>query len=134
MVHLQKMTDETVLAEYLGFQEGSTTNKSGQPALLGLGVMADPEQIMARYPMRISQVAEKLGLGYWYKIDQVIKQIAAETGFNLKNSNNNYHIDVGIKQSEHRYSMEAVDLFSTVMKKENYKVVDSDGKVIEVNY
>jgi hypothetical protein len=85
------------------------------------------------YPMRISQLADKLGLSYWYPVDKAIKQIYSETGFNLKESNNMYHIDIGIKQYEHRYSTEAFELVRKVLNNEEYTVfIDDNGTEISV--
>lgn len=104
MVNIHNFTDERALARSIGFKpvEDNTQDKDEKISLLGVGTIADAEQLMTIYPMRISQVAEKLGLSYWYYVDQLIKRISNETGFNLKDTNNRYHINIGIKQAEHR--------------------------------
>ncbi|MEI0738869.1 SIR2 family protein [Paenibacillus sp. JTLBN-2024] len=130
MVNIQNFTDEKALARSIGFKPAMENNhtKDEKISLLGVGTIADAEQLMTLYPMRISQVAERLGLSYWYYVDQIIKHIFVETGFNLKETNNRYHINIGIKQPEHRYSTEAVQLFEKVSKKEDYSIVNENGE------
>jgi hypothetical protein len=129
MVSIQNITNEESLARLIGINGSEEKNQvSNQKIqLLGVGTIADAEQLMTIYPMRISQIAQKLGLSYWYYVDKIIKKIYSETGFNLKESNNRYHIDIGIKQSEHRYSMEALDLFKQILENGEYTVVNEQG-------
>lgn len=131
MVSIQNITDENILARLIGFRTIQETAATEKVTLLGIGTIPDPELLMTRYPMRISQVAERMGLSSWNYVDQIIKRIARETGFNLKETNNKYHIDIGIKQSEHRYSPEAVHLFEKVLNNEEYCVEINDrGDVV----
>jgi hypothetical protein len=134
MVNVHNITDVNVLAQLLGFKtvNRATIDIEGHEkvTLLGIGNLADAEQLMTIYSMRISQVAQRLGLGYWYYVDQIIKQIQHQTGFNLKDSNNIYHINIGINQSEHRYSMEAVHLLEKLMNGEDYTVTNENGEVL----
>jgi hypothetical protein len=127
MVNIKNITDVDALAKLIGIEHTDNIEASGEKIrLLGIGNITDPEKLMTMYPMRISQVAEKLGLSYWYGADKAIKQIQSSTGFNLKESNNIYHINLGINQAEHRYSMEAVELLKKVMNNENCSVVVDD--------
>lgn len=132
MVNIHNFTDERALTRSIGFKpvEDNVQEKDEKISLLGVGTIADAEQLMTIYSMRISQVAEKLGLSYWYYVDQIIKRIFIETGFNLKDTNNRYHINIGIKQPEHRYSTEALQLFENILKKEEYFVVNENGEDI----
>lgn len=131
MISIENLTDEGVLARRLGFKpnEESSHDPNERVTLLGVGTIADAEQVMTRFPMRISDVAPRLGLTNWNYVDQLIKQITHQTGFNMKETNNDYHIDIGIKQPSHRYSMDAVKLFEMAMNKEDYSVV-VDGQEI----
>lgn len=135
MINIRNLTDEDALAKLIGLKDAENLETSGENIkLLGIGNITDPEKLMATYPMRISKVAEKLGLNYWYGADKAIKAIEAATGFNLKESNNIYHINIGIKQAEHRYSLEAVDLLAKVLNHEEYSViVDDSGSEVTVN-
>jgi hypothetical protein len=62
----------------------------------------------------------------WYGAGAARKKRHQTTGFNLKDSNNIYHIDLGINQSEHRYSMEAVELLWKVINNDVYTVITDD--------
>ncbi|GMB10135.1 SIR2 family protein [Thermolongibacillus altinsuensis] len=128
MVRLQTIKDEEELARLIGLTSiCSAKSLTNEPLkVIGIGTIADPEQIIARYPMRISQLAEKLGLSSWYHVDVMIKKIYRETGFNIKGSNNRYHIDIGITQPEHRYSAEALMLFRKILNEEPYSVYDEN--------
>lgn len=134
MVNIQNITDEEELARLIGLQGSveDTIVPGDKIKLMGIGTITDPEKLIAMFPMRISQVAEKLGLSYWYPVDKAIKQIHSDTNFNLKEFNNIYHIDIGINQSEHRYSTEAVALLEKVINNEDYTVI-VDDKGTEIN-
>ena len=128
MVRVSNISDEKSLAKLIGFTEADDKQVPTEKIkLLGVGTIADAEQVLTLYPMRLSQLADKLGFPYWYPVDKAIKQIQSETGFNLKETNNKYHIDIGIKQSEHRYSMAALELLRMVLNNEEYTVVDEKG-------
>ncbi|MDZ4427789.1 hypothetical protein ORL82_26370, partial [Bacillus cereus] len=77
MVNIQNITDEEGLAKLIGLQNNGEDNVSSgdKIKLMGIGTITDPEKLMAMFPMRISQVAEKLGLSYWYPVDKAIKQV-----------------------------------------------------------
>lgn len=135
MVNIQHITSEEDLARLIGLQVDNKDDagREDKIKLMGIGTITDPEKIMAMFPMRISQLADKLGLSYWYLVDKAIKQIQLDTGFNLKESNNIYHINIGINQAEHRYSLEAINLIKDVLNQESYTViVDDKGTEIQV--
>jgi len=130
MVKVSNITDEEALAELIGLYSNKDKNSDSSDGvkLMGFGKIADPEKLMAMYPMRISKLAEKLGFSTWHSVDKILKQIQVETGFNLKESNNIYHIDFGINQAEHRYSVDAMELLKKVIdKKEYFVVIDDEG-------
>lgn len=131
MVNIQNITDEESLARLIGLQNHGEPATKEKLRLLGIGTIGDPEKLLAMYPMRISQLAEKLGLPNWYYVDKAIKQVEKTTNFNIKNSNNQYHIDIGITQSEHRYSIDALELIRKVINSEDYTLIlDDAGKEI----
>src|SRR5258708_1975941 len=91
MVNIQNLKDESLLPRLLVIK---TIKEKGEGTkerftLFGIGTIADAEQLMTRFPMRISQVAERVGLSNWNYVDQLlIKQVVRETGFKMKDSNN----------------------------------------------
>jgi hypothetical protein len=134
MISIENLTDEGILARILGFKPVAENRQTPEErvTLLGVGTIADAEQLMTMFPMRISDVAPKLGLTNWNYVDQLIKKITRETEFNLKETNNKYHINIGIRQPVHRYSVDAVRLLEIVMNKEDY-FVEKDGQEIHAN-
>lgn len=130
MVNVQNITDENSLARLIGLnQEDNSISSRERINLMGFATIADHEQLISMFPMRLSDIAEKLGLPYWYYVDKAIKQIQIDTGFNLKDSNNIYHVDIGIKQPLHRYSVEALELLKKVINNEAYNVIVDDAGV-----
>ncbi|MCC2930730.1 MULTISPECIES: SIR2 family protein [unclassified Bacillus (in: firmicutes)] len=127
IVNVQNITDENSLARLIGLSNEDSTSSEERINLMGVATIADHEQLIAMFPMRISDVADKLGLSYWYYVDKAIKQIHNETGFNLKESNNIYHVDIGIKQPLHRYSKEALELLRKVLNNEDYSIIIDDA-------
>ncbi|MCL26693.1 hypothetical protein DOM75_13765, partial [Listeria monocytogenes] len=88
---------------------------------IGLATITDPEQFLSRFPLNLSEVAEKLGYGYWYGANMLIKKIEEDRGVDLKATNNIYHVDMGgPKQSHHRYSGAMVELLQLVKEEKEY--------------
>lgn len=50
-----------------------------------------------------------------------------KTDFDIKGNNNIYHIDIGINQAEHRYSMEMIKLMQDIMSGSSYTVIVDDS-------
>ena len=71
-----------------------------------------------------------MGFTYWYYANRLIEQIAEETGVNIKETNNRYHIDVGVNTPKHRYSADAKTLLEKVMKNDSYFVYDEFDKKV----
>lgn len=110
-------------------------NEENLKNVLGFGEIKDPEIINRRYPYRITKIANKLGYdGIWNYVQQLIDKIEEKTGFDIKASYNNYHIDVSTKEehTRHRYSEEAVRLLRKVKNKDPYTVITDQGEKIEV--
>ena len=103
---------------------------------MGIATIADHEQLIAMYPMRISDIASKLGLSNWNYVNNAIKQLHYKTGFNLKDSNNIYHVDIGVNENQplHRYSIEALELLRKVLNNEEFTViVNGSGEQVTVS-
>lgn len=127
---LKKLSDENELIKLLGLDKTNEDVKNDTDTslpMIGFGHITDPEYLLTRYPLRISDVSENLGYTHWYYADKLIKQIEMETGINIKNTNNKYHIDVGVKSSQHRYSVDAISLLERVLKGKSYYVYDENN-------
>ena len=103
--------------------------------LFGVTSLADPSQVNLNYRYTLTQVAEELGYTYWSKAHDLIQMLRDTTGFDMKASDNKYHITMRVGKAEksvtNKYSEAAVDLLRAVLKGEPY-VLDSqpinDGK------
>lgn len=94
------------------------------PTLLGITVVDNPNQ---SHPLTISQLAHRLGLPNWQRLNKLIHKIKEEKGVDLRSSDNRYHcrIKIGTKESSmaRKWSHEAVNLFKKVIAGEEYEVV-----------
>lgn len=70
-------------------------------------VTDDPSAALENYKYTITEIANIFGHGHWHVIDDMFKKIKAETGFNIKEDGNKYHIEVG---NIRRYSEHTIDL------------------------
>jgi hypothetical protein len=92
--------------------------------LLGITSTADPSQVNLNYRYSLTDVAEQLGFSYWSKAHELIVKLKTESGFDMKASDNHYHIHVKVgKKSRNRlYSSAAVDLLRKVLRGEKYRI------------
>ena len=120
MVSIQAVNTIEKIEEFIGITS-KIQEDSDHKTFVGLATITDPEQFLSRFPLRLSEVAEKLGYGYWYRANLLIKQIEIERGIDLKATNNDYHVDMGTTgQSQHRYSKAMVDLLELVRDNKEY--------------
>jgi len=101
--------------------------------LFGVTSLADPSQVNLNYKYVLSGVAEKLGLKHWTAAQKLIKSLCEETGFDMKATDNKYHIVMRTGQAEgsktHKYSDVAVDLLRKVHNGDQYKL-DTDTVLV----
>lgn len=92
--------------------------------LLGITSLDHASKVNATYPFTLTQVAEELGFNFWSSANKYIDQVKSETGFDIKKSDNTYHITMktGKKSSTNKYSQALVDLLIKVSKCETYKL------------
>lgn len=99
--------------------------------LFGVTAISDPSQVNLSYKYTISGVAEELGYSYWGKVLDLIKILKDQTGFDMKASDNQYHITMRTGKAEksvtHKYSEAAVDLLRKVLNGDSYGLI-GDGK------
>lgn len=127
---LEKIENEEKLAEMIGVQNVGLNGKA--VSVVGLGTLSDPEQIKTRYPFRISDVAEMLGYSYWYNANKLLNIVKDETGVNIKNTGNRYHIDMSTINTQplHRYSIDAVKLLERVRDAKEYYVYNDKNTIV----
>lgn len=109
--------------------------------LFGVTSLADPSKVNLDYKYVLTGVAQKLGFATWHKADELITILRDETGFDMKASDNKYHIKLkmGHKSTNwmHKYTDAAVDLLRQVLNNEVYEVdtglVDAE-KIVEPGF
>ncbi|RDZ42954.1 hypothetical protein C5B86_14810 [Haloferax sp. Atlit-19N] len=92
--------------------------------VFGVTTHDSPMDFNIVYRYRLTSVAEELGWDTWHYANQLIEQIEEETGVNIKESDNQYHMDIAFDREEpqHRYSDAAVDLLKKVRDGESYEL------------
>lgn len=103
--------------------------------LFGVTSLADPSQVNLNYRYVISGVAEKLGVKHWTSVQKLIKELLDKTGFDMKASDNKYHIVMRTGQAEgsrtHKYSDAAVDLLQKILTGAKYKLETKKVQVVD---
>lgn len=94
--------------------------------LFGLTTIADPSQVNLNYRYTLTGVAEQLGYGYWSGANDLIKVLFQQTGFNMKETDNVYHISMrtgnAAASKTNKYSQKAVDLLRRVRDGHSYEL------------
>lgn len=92
--------------------------------LFGVTSIEDPSQVNLNFRYTLSQVAEELGFTYWSKAHELIQILKDQTGFDMKASDNKYHITMRVGKAEksvtNKYSEAAVALLRAVLNGEKY--------------
>lgn len=93
------------------------------PNLYGVAMLDDPSQLNIQYPFSLTQVSEKIGYSNWHKAHRLIEKIKQQTGINIKETDNKYHILIkGGKMEMHKYSKYAIDLLLKFDKGEDIEI------------
>jgi hypothetical protein len=94
--------------------------------LFGVTSLSDPSQVNLDYKYVLTGVAEKLGYKTWHKAEELIGILKDESGFDMKASDNKYHIKMktghAAKSQTHKYTDAAVDLLNKVLQGQDYKL------------
>ena len=89
--------------------------------LFGITTISDPSAVAANYPYTLSAVAKKMGYNYWYPVQVLIDKIKHDKTFDLKASDNKYHIATKYGKSIlHKYSEDALAVLKKVRKGDTY--------------
>ena len=100
--------------------EHAVADQDSFAKLFGIATVSDPSTVAANYPYTLSAVAKKMGYNYWYKAQVLIDQVKQEKNFDMKTSDNQYHIATKYGKSIlHKYSEDAVVLLKKVRKGES---------------
>lgn len=85
---------------------------NGVATLLGIASIGDPAKVNMHYPFTLTEVAEQLGYDNWTPAHQLIALVKESTGFDIKSSDNTYHITMrtGKSSRTNKYSQACVDI------------------------
>lgn len=104
--------------------ENILEDEDGISKLYGITVIDDPKQLALAYPHSLTEVGKKLGYSSWHGANGLIEEIHEDKGFNLKGSDNKYHI--ALKNNGtitmRRYSDKAVTLLQKVKNNAEYYI------------
>jgi hypothetical protein len=102
--------------------------------LFGVTTISDPSQVNLNYRYVLTGVAEQLGYTFWSPAQKLIDKLREESGFDMKGTDNKYHIAVpsGKTAYIHRYSEAAVDLLRKVENGEQYELDQQQVKLEDV--
>jgi hypothetical protein len=108
--------------------EHALNSKEGLATLYGISILDNPEHINAFYPYTITMLSKKLGFlnrggqGAWQKTSQLIGKIIDETGVDIKDSDNIFHVNIktGTLSNTRKYSDLAVSLLEKVRDGDDY--------------
>lgn len=120
----------------INFQQLEHAVESGETFanLFGVTSLADPSKVNLNYKYVLTGVAQELGFKTWHKADELISILRYQSGFDMKATDNKYHITMKLgHKSEnvtHKYTEAAVDLLRKVFNGESYSL-DKDTIDIE---
>lgn len=93
------------------------------PNLYGVAMLDDPSQLNLQYPFNLTQIGQQLGYTNWHSANRLIESIHKNTGINIKETDNRYHILIKTGKTEmHKYSKNTVELLRKVDNGEQYSV------------
>lgn len=113
---------QTVEVDFKLLEQASS--EEGFAKLYGVTNLDDPTMFNASFPFSLTDVAVKLGYKGWHKADQLIKLIEDQTGVNIKDSDNPYHVKIksGQKGEFHKYSAKAIELLEKAREGADYEL------------
>lgn len=94
------------------------------PKLFGISEMDNGQVINANFIYTFNEMAKALGYSYWHSAQLLVDKIEEETGYDIKATDNKYHIKVmtGVKSSTRKYSKQCLDLLILVRDGKPYNV------------
>lgn len=94
--------------------------------LFGVTAISNPSQVNIDYKYALTGVAQQLGYKTWHKADDLISILRSQSGFDMKATDNKYHIAIKLghksDQMSHRYTDAAVDLLGKVLNGMEYQI------------
>ena len=104
--------------------ERAANSEEGLGTLFGVTTLDSAPDINILYRYRLTEVGQELGYDSWHQAHYLIEDLEEEAGYNIKQSENKYHIDISVQSadSQHRYSDAAIELLRKVRDDEEYEL------------
>ena len=103
--------------------EGAVESSAAFAKLIGITTIQDPSHLTANYPYSLTELGRKLGYPSWHGANVLIEQVVKEKKFDLKASDNKYHVRIKFgKSTAHKYSAAALTLLKIVKAGSDYEV------------
>ena len=106
--------------------EHAISNEEAFANLFGVTNLNDPGAANAAHPYTSSMLAEHLGFEHWSNTNKLIAKVEADTGCNIKDTDNIYHVCIKVGQAEtsrtRKYSDTALALLKKVRDGEAYEI------------
>lgn len=106
--------------------EHAISNEEAFGNLFGVTNLGDPAAANANHPYTSTMFARELGYKHWTDTNKLITRIKSETGFDMKASDNIYHVNIKVGQAEasraRKYSDAAVALLKNVRDGKQYEI------------
>jgi biotin operon repressor len=98
-------------------------DEDGLAKLYGIAELNSGQALNANYPYTITDLAQHLEMQSWNYVQRLIDQLQRETGFNIKQNANRYHVLVktGRTGGSHKYSSEALELLRSIRAGKRYE-------------
>ncbi|SIS14562.1 SIR2 family protein [Natronorubrum thiooxidans] len=90
--------------------------------VFGVSMMDDPPDANVLYRYRLTDISNELGYDTWHPMDDNIEKIEQETGIDIRDFNNRYHMDIAFHSDypQHRYSEAGLRLLKKVENGEEW--------------
>jgi hypothetical protein len=106
--------------------EHAISNEEAFGNLFGVTNLGDPAAANANHPYTSAMFAKELELDHWTATNKLIARVRAETGFDMKASDNIFHVHIKVGQAEasktRKYSDAAVALLKLVRDEKEYDI------------
>lgn len=87
--------------------------------MYGIAELNNGQALNASFPYTMSDLAKMLGMGSWHYVNKEFEKLKKMTGFNIKESDNNYHVFIKTgKSGTGKYSYEAFELLKKLINNE----------------
>lgn len=91
--------------------------------MYGIAELNNGQALNASFPYTMSDLARILDMGSWHYVNQEFEKLRKLTDFNIKASDNNYHVFIKSgKSGVGKYSSEALDLLRKLIKGEQFEL------------